>query len=239
MIKVQKFIKSNKILLFSLTGYAVLFLYNWNMGVKGLQESVYYFIEMLEILPAVFILTSLIQTWVPTAVIVKNFGSNSKARGRLISFAIGSLSAGPIYAAFPVARTLLDKGATIENIVIILSTWAVVKVPMLINEVKFLGFNYMVVRWILTIVSILIMAKVMDKVVKKEDVTSSIPVKSNNKVIINEGSCVGCEICCKICPSVFEIKDKKASIIGSVKYENHLELIDKAINKCPVKAISK
>jgi hypothetical protein len=41
---------------------------------------------------------------------------------------------------------------SISNIVIILSTWAVIKVPMLLNESKFLGTKIMFNRWVLTTV---------------------------------------------------------------------------------------
>ena len=48
-----------------------------------------YLVEMIEILPAVFILTGLINTWIPSKMIIKNFGNNSGFRGKFISMIIG------------------------------------------------------------------------------------------------------------------------------------------------------
>jgi uncharacterized membrane protein YraQ (UPF0718 family) len=79
---------------------------------------------------------------------------------------------GPIYAAFPFCIMLHKKGASIKNIVIILSSWAVIKIPMLLNEVKFLGIKFMVFRWILTVIAIVIFSWITSKIVKDEDIPS-------------------------------------------------------------------
>lgn len=168
-----RLIKKNKILFVALIAYVLLFVVDKEKGLTALSESKYYFIEMLEILPAVFILVAIIQAWIPTRVIVKHFGDGSGIKGILIAFAVGSLSAGPIYAAFPVCKMLYKKGASIKNIVIILSSWAVIKVPMLITEVKFMGTHYMLVRWFFTIIAILMMALLMGKLANiKKDLPS-------------------------------------------------------------------
>lgn len=170
IMNIKKIAKKNKLLIFALLSYIIAFTVNKDIGIKALSESKYYFIEMLEILPAVFVLVAIIQAWVPTKVVVKHFGDGAGIKGKVIAFAIGSLSAGPIYAAFPVCKMLYKKGASIDNIVIILSAWAVVKVPMLITEVKFMGSQYMIVRWIFTIVSIILMSYIMKLWVKEEDI---------------------------------------------------------------------
>ena len=40
------------------------------------------------------------------------------------------------------------------SIIIILSSWAVIKIPMLLNEAKFLGAKFMIIRWLLTVIAI-------------------------------------------------------------------------------------
>lgn len=75
-------------------------------------------------------LTALLDSLVPKDAIIKIFGKEAKTKGIVLSFFLGSISAGSIYAAFPL---------------IILSSWAVVKVPMLVNEVKFLGLKFMTI----------------------------------------------------------------------------------------------
>lgn len=159
----KKIWKKHKILMFAVLAYMVLFAVNFDKGLLALGESKYYFIEMLEIMPPVLVLVAIIQMYLPTKVIVKYLGNKSGVHGIILAFAVGSLSAGPIYAAFPVCKTLLKKGASVGNVVIILSAWAVVKVPMLITEVKFMGFWYMAIRWGLTIATILIMSYIMNR----------------------------------------------------------------------------
>jgi uncharacterized membrane protein YraQ (UPF0718 family) len=219
--------KKHKILIIALLSYLILGIMSFDKVLLALSQSKYYFIEMLQILPAVFILTSLIQTWVPTKVIMKYFGDGSGLKGYGISFLIGSLSAGPIYAAFPVCQTLFKKGAGIKNIMIILSTWAVVKVPMLINEAKFMGVQYMAVRWLFTVIAIFIMAFVVDKLISKEDIAGE-EVKSG----IDTAACVLCGNCLK------EYPDKIILIEGKFKLKEGASVTKELQDTCPVSAIN-
>ncbi|MBS4537464.1 permease [Clostridium sp. D2Q-11] len=125
---------------------------------------------MLLVMPIIFIAITLIDVWVPKKVIIDRLGDNSGKKGILLSFILGSISAGPIYAAFPMASALLKKGASISNIVIIISSWAVIKIPLLANEIKFIGFKFMIVRWILTVISIMIMAKIISNNINIEEI---------------------------------------------------------------------
>lgn len=206
--------------------YLLVGILDFNRVVIAINESRYYFVEMLQILPAVFILTSLIQTWVPTNTIMKYFGDGSGVKGYMFSFLIGSLSAGPIYAAFPVCKTLLKKGASIRNIMIILSSWAVVKVPMLINEAKFMGVQYMMVRWLLTVIAIVIMANVFSMVVKKKDV-----ILSADEVGIDHAVCILCRQCLRKHPNVFYEED------NVIKIQSNVMMNESIKNSCPVGAI--
>lgn len=76
-------IKKNKILFIAILSYFVLFIYNMELGVNALGQSKYFFIEMIQIMPPIFILISLIQTWVPTKVIMNNFGDGQGLKERL------------------------------------------------------------------------------------------------------------------------------------------------------------
>lgn len=232
---IKKLLK-HKILLIAIIGYVCVFIINSEAGIRALKESKYYFVEMIQILPPIFILTSLIQTWVPTKVIMDNFGNGSGIRGKIISFAIGSLSAGPIYAAFPVCKTLVKKGASIDNIVIILSSWAVIKLPMLINEAKFMGMNYMIVRWVLTLIAIIIMAKIMKLWVGNDEINAK-EEEHNEEIIIDNNICVLCGNCARKYPDIY-IKKNKEIIIekASLKTLNNDE-IEELKSCCPFGAI--
>ncbi len=144
----------------------------------------------LQVLPVIFLLTVVIEALIPKEIIMRGFGEKSGFMGNLLALLLGSISAGPIYAAFPISKTLLGKGASISNIVIILSSWAVIKVPMLANEAKFLGVNFMIIRWVLTVIAIFIMAYITCMIVKKKD----LPIDSKNAATleIKADYCIGC-----------------------------------------------
>jgi uncharacterized membrane protein YraQ (UPF0718 family) len=57
----------------------------------------------------------------------------------------------PLYAAFPIAKSMQNKGARSANITIFLSTWASVKIPMVAMEAHFVGLNFALLRLGLTI----------------------------------------------------------------------------------------
>ena len=120
--------------------YIAVFAINPSMGSASVKNSGYYIKEMLMIMPVIFILTALLDLWVPKEKIMQFLGRDAGAKGIFLSFVVGSISAGPIYAAFPMC-VMLHKKCLYPNIVIILSSWAVIKVPMLLNEAKFWDRN--------------------------------------------------------------------------------------------------
>lgn len=234
-MKILKMIKENLFVITILLSYLIIFLVNPSMGVDSVKNSGYYIKEMLMIMPVIFILTALLDMWVPKEKIVKLLGKGAKGKGIFLAFVVGSISAGPIYAAFPMCVMLHKKGASIRNIIIILSSWAVIKVPMLINEVKFLGLKFMIIRWALTILAIIIFSWIAAKIIKEKDLPSE--TLTDKGLNINRDACMGCSLCVISYSELFEIKGKKAivkiydkTIIEKIK-------LDKTINACPVNAI--
>lgn len=229
-------IKKYKLLSAVILAYVVLFITMPDKALAAVNNSMYYVFEMLMIMPVVFILTSLTEAWVPKEVIINSFGEKSGIKGNIFAFLLGSFSAGPIYAAFPVCKMLLKKGAGIANIVIVLSTWAVIKVPMLANEAKFLGPKFMAIRWVLTTISIFIMSYFISKVVKKEDMPQE---EEGNKsaVSVNQDYCIGCGVCANICPKIFYLENKKAYVRNEIIAGPMVEKVNKAAESCPSKAI--
>ena len=222
---ILKKIKSNLFIVLVMVTYITLLILRPDMGVASVYNSGYYIKEMLMIMPVIFVLTALLDLWVPKEKIMKYLGKESKIKGKILSFVLGSISAGPIYAAFPFCIMLLKKGASIRNVVVILSSWAVIKVPMLLNEVKFLGTEFMAIRWLLTVLAILIFSWITSKIVKDEDLIYNTEKQSNFS--LNRDACIGCALCAKNYPEVFKMQNNKASIISNNE-EYDIEKIKKS-----------
>ena len=237
-MSILKKARDNLFIVMIAAAYIILFIFRPSMGITSLKNSAYYIKEMIMIMPVIFVLTALLDAWVPKEQIMKFLGKKSKTKGVIFSLILGSISAGPIYAAFPLCVMLYKKGASVRNLIIILSAWAVIKVPMLLNELKFLGFQFMAVRWILTVIAIIIFSFIASKIVKDEDLTVDIHENgaSGEPVFINKSACVGCSLCAKTYPELFEIKNKKAAIKkGNGQIDE--EKLAMAIRSCPMKAI--
>ncbi|WP_312941580.1 permease [Oscillibacter sp.] len=196
----------------------------------------YYIKEMLMIMPVIFVLTALLDMWIPKEKIMQYLGKDAKAKGVFLSFVVGSISAGPIYAAFPMCVMLHKKGASIRNIIIILSSWAVIKVPMLLNEVKFLGSKFMAIRWVLTVIAIIIFSWIAEKIIKDEDLPGEVLTQPG--LHINRDACMGCTLCAKSYPEVFGMENKKAITKSYEESDLDTDRLGNAIKSCPVKAIS-
>lgn len=233
-MKAVLMIKKNKLLFLVALAYMVIFIVSPDKAMKSVSNSVYYLVEMLQVLPPIFLLTAVIEALVPKETIMRGFGKKAGFKGNLLALLLGSISAGPIYAAFPIGKTLLQKGASISNIVIILSAWAVIKVPMLANEAKFLGVNFMVIRWVLTVIALFIMAYIAGRIVKKKD----LPADSNKpgSLQIKEDYCIGCGLCVKMLPEYYEMNNNKA-VVRKTPEGEAVKAIQESIEKCPSKAI--
>ncbi|HPE70282.1 MAG TPA: permease [Thermotogota bacterium] len=173
MSAILGFFKKNKLIAVALVAYLVVLVLSPETFRKALQQNGAFLWEMLQILPPIMVISALISVWVPNETIMKGFGNSSGLKGKVLSVLIGAFSAGPIYAAFPVAKTLFDKGASVGNVVIILSAWAVVKVPMYLVETSFLGARFANTRYLLTIPFILAMGVILQRLVKREDLPLS------------------------------------------------------------------
>ena len=125
-----------------------------------------YFIEMMIILPAVMIIMGLFAVFISDETVVKHLGKTSGIKGIAISILIGTLPTGPLYIAFPMAATLLKKGARVSNIIVFLSAWACIKIPQEMVEFRFLGAEFMFLLLILTVVFVIIMGIIIEKIIK-------------------------------------------------------------------------
>ncbi|SHJ36574.1 permease [Desulfofundulus thermosubterraneus] len=154
--------------LFALVVVADLLLYLQHpaRGEQAIRSALDYLVEMLLFIPPIFVLVGLLDVWVPRQIVEKNVGPDSGVRGVIISILVATAAAGPLYAGFPVADALLRKGCRLANAVIFLGTWATIKIPMLMMEVKFVGLPFALLRLALTLPAIIATGYLMEMILK-------------------------------------------------------------------------
>jgi len=103
-------------------------------------------LTMMGVIPPIFILIGLLDVWIPRETMIKYMGEDSGLKGLFFAFLLGSLAAGPLYAAFPVAAILLKKGARFAYVIFFLGTWTSAKLPLILFEMTSLGVNFTLIH---------------------------------------------------------------------------------------------
>lgn len=137
------------------------------IGKKSVSITIQNLLEMLLVIPPIFVLLGLLDVWVDRATMMKYTGKGSGFKGVLIAFLLGSAAAGPLYAAFPVAGVMLKKGSSLWNVFIFIGAWSTTKIPMLTFEAASLGLPFTLIRLGLSIIGILLIALVTEKTLSK------------------------------------------------------------------------
>ena len=138
-------------------------------GEKALTISWEYLKEMVFILPAVMVLMGLFAVWVERDVVVKYLGKGSGMWGLLLAILLGTLPTGPLYVAFPLAAMLLKKGARVANVMVFLSAWACIKLPLELMELQFMGWKFTLLRLGLTVALVIPMGLLAESLYHRGD----------------------------------------------------------------------
>lgn len=157
MKTIYKLIKRYSFFLILLLALSILFFINSNLFINTFESAKSSFLQMLSVLPPIMILLGLMDVWIPRETLVKYMGDNSGILGIFFSMLLGSLAAGPMYAAFPFTALLLKKGAKFSNIIIFMNSWCVTKISTLLFEVSSLGFKFTFIRLLIDIPGVILM----------------------------------------------------------------------------------
>lgn len=140
-----------------------------SLGLKSLNSAWFQFVSMLKIVPPIFLMIGLLDMWVPRETMIKLMGERSGIIGILIAFFIGTMSAGPLVAAFPVAHIMLKKGARYSNVLFFLTVWASAKLPILFFQATTMGIAYTVVTNITLLAIYLVGTLVVERLLGYEE----------------------------------------------------------------------
>ncbi|HQO08740.1 MAG TPA: permease [Clostridiales bacterium] len=167
--KVKHTIKRYRLFFVLLTVAFALMTYDFTLGSNAFKMTGINMFEMLSILPPTFILLGLLDVWVDKSLMIKLTGEGSGIKGAVIAFLLGSLAAGPLYAAFPIAAVMLKKQSKFSNVIIFIGAWSTTKVPMLMFETASMGAKFTLLRFLLNLPVIILIAVVTEKVLSKEE----------------------------------------------------------------------
>jgi uncharacterized membrane protein YraQ (UPF0718 family) len=127
------------------------FIAPFDFGRQAGADLLKFTLEMVAVLPAMFVLVGLFDVWVPRNFVERHVGRDSGPLAILWMVLLGTLQAGPLYAAFPVAVALWRKGTAPRNVFIYLGAFCALKIPMLTFEAAFLGWQFSLVRTAVTL----------------------------------------------------------------------------------------
>lgn len=127
------------------------FLFGYNPGKQIGHNFASFTLEMIKLLPFIFILIGLFDVWVKKEFIEKHLGKDSNFLSYLWAILLAGPIAGGLIAAFPVAYSLFQKGAKMSVIFTFISAAAVCRIPMTLFEASFLGIKFTMVRLLVSI----------------------------------------------------------------------------------------
>ncbi len=159
------------IMLLLVLAYLFLLLFQRETGMQALTAAGGYLKEMILVIPGITLLMGLFEVWIPKESTQKYLGEGSGLKGFFLAFLFGTAPTGPLYIAFPIARQLLAKGARVANVVVFLGAWAALKIPQILMEAKFLGMSFTLTRFSLTLLAVLAIGYLMERILKYRKVT--------------------------------------------------------------------
>lgn len=138
-------------------------------GLSAMKITKSNLLEMLYVLPPIFILLGLLDVWVPKETMMRYMGKGSGVAGVLLVFLMGSCAAGPLYMAFPIVGTLLKKNVSFFNVFVFVGAWSTTKVPMFLFETSSMGWQFSLLRLGLSVIGILVIAKLLDVTTNQQE----------------------------------------------------------------------
>lgn len=166
----KSIIKKYKIALILLLVNIVVVFVNPVIGKESFNIVGKSLVDLISVIPPIFILLGLLDVWVEKETMVKFLGKGSGIKGILIAFLLGSAAAGPLYAAFPVAQVFIGKGSKLSNVLIFIGAWSTTKIPLMLFEASSLGAKFTLVRFLLNIPVILIISFAIEKFVGDKEI---------------------------------------------------------------------
>lgn len=113
---------------------------------QGLQVARFSLLRVLPLLVAVFLLIGLFEVFLPAQLIERWLGASSGLTALLFSGLVGAIAIGPPLAAFPLAGSLLQAGASPPAVATFIVSWISVGIVTIPFEASVFGARFALVR---------------------------------------------------------------------------------------------
>lgn len=174
--KIGKIIKSNLLLTSAVFITILIGFLDYKKAEAIMKQFLSTCKSTIPILLLMFALLAFIQIGMSSGNVQKAIQKNEGIKSILLAYLFGFLVSGPIYPGFSLGKLLIEKGMKVRIVIIMLSTWATIKIALLPFEIKLLGGYMTIVRWLITIIVIFFMGVIC------EGIISSIEYKRGNQI---------------------------------------------------------
>jgi len=140
-------------------------------GVQIFGNFKSFLLQMLKLLPFVFILIGLFEVWVKRESVEKHLGHESGCIAYLWAILLAGTTVGGLYVALPVAYSLFRKGARLSVVFAYVSASAICRIPMTLFEAGFLGWRFTIVRFIISIPLVILSSVLLGRYLEKRGYT--------------------------------------------------------------------
>jgi uncharacterized membrane protein YraQ (UPF0718 family) len=106
-----------------------------------------FLLQMLRILPAVFVVIGLFEVWVKSETVERHLGHGSGFRSYVWAVLLAGGTVGGLHVGLPVAHALYVKRARLGVVLAFLSAAGICRIPMTLFEASFLGWKFTAVRF--------------------------------------------------------------------------------------------
>lgn len=162
---ITRFILNNKLFVTSLILIICIFIINEQKGIEVCNKIIEISYNTIPILLLMFLLLAFIKLGLNSNIVEKHIQRGNKYKNVLIAYLFGMFVSGPIYPGYSLGSMLISKGIKIRVIVILLSVWSTLKIPLLPYEVSILGLKLTIVRWFVTFILIYVLSIMMEKTI--------------------------------------------------------------------------
>jgi uncharacterized membrane protein YraQ (UPF0718 family) len=145
------------------------YVFNIPAGMEIGENLISFLTYMMKILPCAFILIGLFEVWIPREKVERHLGHEGGIRGYIWGIVLAGTIAGGLLVALPVSSVLYKKGARLSVIFTFVSASAIVRIPMTVFEASFLGIEFTVIRWLVSIPLIIATSIFLEKYLVKQN----------------------------------------------------------------------